>query len=323
MNVGRMENTCSGEAATGMLFCLAVLIFFLAAGPAQSVPAGQGAAGEGSSPAEIIWSSPQPGLELGLASMAPAEAGEEDAYCVFVRLSPRLVTFSLHMASETGAAHSLRQWAELEGLVAGINASMYLPDNSTSTGLMRTRGHVNNGRAGKRLGAFFVSLPEGPGLPAADILEHDGGDWEKRLSRYGLAVQNYRLLNSRGRILWPEGGPAHSIAAVGKDRRGRILFILAQRPLPAADFAGLLKKFPLDLGPVMYVEGGSQAGLFVRETGTQAVPARPGAASFTARDGVIHVWKGRHSLLDLRGNPEAPLPNIIGVRAAGGQAGRP
>jgi hypothetical protein len=182
---------------------------------------------------------------------------------------------------------------------------------------MRTRGHVNNAHAGSRLGAFFVSQPEGRGLPSVDILERDGAGWENRLNRYRQAAQNYRLIDGRGRILWPEGGQAHSVAAVGKDAQGRILFILGQRPLPAAAFARALLRFPLGLGPVMYTEGGAQAGLFVRETGGEASLTRPGASSYPGENGVIHVWKGRLDIFQTRGNPEAPLPNIIGVRALG------
>jgi hypothetical protein len=266
-------------------------------------------------PAELVWSSLRPGLELGLVA-PPGKAQErEEAGCVFLRFSPLFFSFSLHMASLDGAAHSLRGWAEKRGLLAGINAGMYLPDNLTSTGLMRTREHVNNGRLGSRLGAFFVSEPLARGLPQADILEHDLKGWRQRLENYGQVVQNYRLINGKKRILWPAGGEAHSIAAVGKDDQGRILFILGLKPLPAADFAGRLQSFPLNLGPVIYVEGGTQAGLFVRETGPKAAASRPGASSFKVEDGVLHVWKGRLELFGIRGNPAAPLPNIIGVRA--------
>ncbi|MDR2075750.1 MAG: phosphodiester glycosidase family protein [Desulfovibrio sp.] len=297
-------------------FCLCLAVCSPVRTEASAQPAQEDLPGLDRGPLpEIVWSGLRPGLELGLAPLSAK--GEGDACCVFLRFAPRLFSFGLYMASADGAAHSLRGWAEKGDLLAGINAGMYLPDQLTSIGLMRTRGHVNNGRPGSRLGGFFVSDPGERGLPPADILEHDVEGWESRLNRYGQAVQNYRLINGRGRILWPEGGQAHSIAAVGKDRQGRILFILGQQPLPAATFARLLKRFPLDLGPVLYVEGGAQAGLFVRETGRGAMPSRPGASSHAQGDGVIHVWKGRLDLLRTRGNPDAPLPNIIGVRALG------
>ena len=47
----------------------------------------------------------------------------------------------------------------------------------------------------------------------------------------------------------------------------------------------------------MYVEGGMQAGVFLRENGPDA-PAT--------------VWRGRQPLLKLEG--DVPLPNILGIR---------
>jgi hypothetical protein len=302
--------------ALGILLCLAA--FFPLPACADPLAAQDSLPDQARDPLpEIVWSSLRPGLELGLVPLAGSSGEEEEVSFVFLRFSPWLFSFSLQMASLDGAAHSLRGWAEKYALLAGINAGMYLPDNLTSTGLMRTREHVNNGHEGSRLGAFFVSEPAGRGLPQADILERDAGGWRNRLASYGQVVQNYRLISGKGRILWPDGGQAHSAAAVGKDSRGRILFILGLQPLSAAAFAGCLKSFPLDLGPVMYVEGGSQAGLFVLETGRDAVASRPGASSGPLGDGVLHVWKGRLDVFRTEGNPAAPLPNIIGVRAMG------
>jgi hypothetical protein len=232
------------------------------------------------------------------------------------------------MASETGQAFSLADWSRKDGLVAGINAAMYLPDNRTSTGYMRSGDSVNNNRMGERLGAFFVAGRRKPDIPEADIIERGGASWRERLDDYSIVVQNYRLISSDGRLLWPEGGPAHSIAVVAKDGKGRILFVLGQEPLPVERFAWYLGRLRLDLRTVMYVEGGQQAGLFVclenslkradgaGEEGTDLLPMEqlPGASVHAIPGGVAHVWKGRQSLFGTQGNPAAALPNIIGVK---------
>lgn len=265
---------------------------------------------------ELEWSLIKPGLELGLARLPRTAAIGGDERLVILRIEPKNFDFGVHMASAEGTAYSLRGWAEVFGLEAGINASMYLPDNSTSTGLLRSPGHVNNPRAGSRLGAFFVAGPKSSSLPGADILERGARNLDKTLNRYGHVAQNYRLISGEGAILWPAGGSASSIAVVGKDNKGRMLFILSQERLPAHTFARYLLRFPLELGPVMYVEGGSPAGLFLFEAeGGQT--ARPGAVSLPVPGGVVHVWKGRQGMLNAKGNPEGPLPNIIGVRGRG------
>ena len=243
----------------------------------------------------LRWRPHKPGLEVG-------ESAPEFGDLKIVRIDPTLWEFSLHMASQGGAPRGLAAWAEQRGLEAGINASMYLPDNKTSTGYMRGSGHVNNPRTGGRLGAFFAAEPESgmPGaLPPAAIYERETPNLADLLSSYTVVVQNYRLIDGTGKILWPPGGPLHSVAAVAQDASGRILFILAVAPMPAADFAALLQRCDLSLKTVMYVEGGAQAGVFLREHGSNAP---------------VTVWKGRQSLLRLEGNPAAPLPNVLGVR---------
>ena len=93
------------------------------------------------------------------------------------------------------------------------------------------------------------------------------------------------------------GGPKHSISAVGRDGTGAILFILCREPITGVDFGALLLALPIDVRVVMYTEGGSLAGLFLR------TPVRS------------QIWLGR-SLPEFwaSGSQGAPLPNVIGVR---------
>lgn len=260
----------------------------------------------------LEWTRLDDGLELGLAELPESRETGNRARAMFVvlRIAPERHSFSLAMASESGEPLSLVEWSRRADLRAGINASMYLPDKLTSTGYMRNGGSVNNANVGGRLGAFFVAGPARRGMPRADIIERDAAGWRERLEAYGIVAQNYRLI-SGGELLWPSGGPLRSIAVVAKDADGRILFILCQEPLTVERFAGALASFSLRLGPVMYVEGGAQAGLFVRVAGDG--PALPGATAHAVPGGMAHVWKGRQSLLNTRGNPDAPLPNIIGI----------
>jgi hypothetical protein len=159
------------------------------------------------------------------------------------------------------------------------------------------------------------------------------------LDAYSIVVQNFRFMDSAGNVLWREGGPVHSIAAVAEDAAGRILFILCREPLPSELFATRLKDFSLSLRTVMYVEGGAQAGLFLRlddlalsgknaaadsfdASATHPGPAYrvsdaaslDGSAYFPIPGGEVHIWKGLQSILNTRGNPQAALPNIIGVK---------
>lgn len=256
-----------------------------------------------------------PGLELGLAHLPESKArGHDDAVFVVLRVDPGTYSFSLHMAGGAEGALSPAQWSGRQNLCAGINAGMYLPDKSTSIGYMRAGKVLGNPKMGDRLGAFFVAGQRKKGIAAVDVIEREGTDWRGCLQDYNIVVQNYRLMDSNGRTLWAEKGRAHSSAVVTKDARGRILFILSQEPLPVERFISYLKGFSLSPGVVMYVEGSAQACLFVRlDAGEAAGRSFSGAEARPVSGGVVYVWRGRQGLLNLPGNTDAVVPNIIGV----------
>jgi uncharacterized protein YigE (DUF2233 family) len=266
----------------------------------------------------LAWTTLEKGLELGLAQLPESVVKGNGACFVVIRIAPDHHEFTLRMASEEGQSRSLPDWSLRGDLRAGINASMYLPDNRTSTGYMRRRDSVNNSSIGGRLGAFFVAGPRKPGLAEAAIVERDEPGWRDTLNAYDIVVQNYRLVNKGGVILWPDGGPEHSAAAVAVDGQGKVLFILSQEALTPMRFASYIKAFPIDVRSVMYVEGGAQAGCFVRTDDSRAKggtsdAAFAGAVPVPVPGGVIHVWKGRQNVLNLRGSPQAVVPNIIGI----------
>ncbi|MGJ3521445.1 phosphodiester glycosidase family protein [Nitratidesulfovibrio sp. D1] len=282
---------------------LAVLGMLLAAALAHADephPAGMGA---DDTPG---WTELDTGLQLGIFPAPDAPDGPERI--VAVRIDPAYYEFSLHTTSEEGEpALSLTDWARRHDLNAVINASMYLPDARTSTGYLRNGAHLNNPRIGGNLGAFFVfgplssdlpqaDLPQAD-LPQADLLDRTADPWETLLPQYRSVVQNYRLIGANRRILWPQGGPLYSVAAVGQDGSGAILFLHCREPLTAWRFATILLALPIDIRDVMYVEGGPQAGLYLR------TPVR------------TDIWMGRHPAdFWSGGNAAAPLPNVLGAR---------
>jgi len=256
-----------------------------------------GAAGGDTAP---VWQELEVGLHF--ASFAPSQA-ESATSIDIVRIDPALFSFSLHSVSEEGPApRSLPGWAEREDLVLAINASMYLPDYVTSTGYLRYGTHVNNPKIHSKFGAFFVAEPDLPDLPQAAVLDRERDPWEERIPRYMLVVQNYRLIDTDGKVLWLPGGPEHSIAAVGQDRQGHILFIHCRIPMTGEAFAAALLRMPIDLRSLMYVEGGSQAAMLVR------CPK------------LRRLWIGQSSAVFWHSSENgAVLPNVLGVRRRAAQ----
>ncbi len=239
------------------------------------------------------WRALEPGLLFG-----EFQLNEGDARLTVLRIDPAAFDFTLCARSQDGGpSRPLNQWGEQYDLVAAINASMYLPDGSTSTGYMRQGAHVNNGRVVQRFGAFFVAGPDEPTLPKAAILDRDGPVWRQQMDHYSLVIQNYRMINADRRILWSPGGPHYSISAVAQDGEGQILFMHCRQPVEAYSFAQQVLHLPLNVRTVMYVEGGGQAGLLVRSAALtrELVGLSPSGLLVTG---------------DLR----AVLPNVLGAR---------
>ena len=116
--------------------------------------AGNGANGNMPSPALVpgqqgvdrdgrpAWTQLEPGLAFG-----EFQLNDSEARLTALRIDPARFDFILCASSQDGRpARALSDWGEQYDLTAAINASMYLPDGSTSTGYMRQGGHVNNKR---------------------------------------------------------------------------------------------------------------------------------------------------------------------------------
>ena len=236
-------------------------------------------------------------LEQGLF-FGEFQLNDGDARLSVLRIDPAYFDFTLCARSQdSGPSRPLNEWGEQYNLSAAINASMYLPDGSTSTGYMRQGEHINNGRIVQRFGAFFVAGPDEPGLPLAAIIDRDNPLWRQQMERYSLVIQNYRMINADRRILWSPGGPHYSISAVAQDGDGQILFMHCRQPVEAYAFAQQVLHLPLNVRTVMYVEGGGQAGLLVRSAALtrELVGLSPSGLLVTG---------------DLR----AVLPNVLGAR---------
>lgn len=240
-----------------------------------------------------VWITLEDGLEFGEFKLS-----DEDSKITILRIDPEKFDFMLGASSLDGnGPRTLEQWAKEYDLVAAINASMYLPDNRTSTGYMRSGEHVNQNRVMERFGAFFVAGPRKDGIPRAMILDKDQPDWKKRLEDYDIVIQNYRMTNDARRILWSPGGPLYSISALAQDGDGRIMFLHSRVPVEAYGFVQHLLHLPLNIRTIMYVEGGAQAGLIVNSSPIQRQLAAPHAPSFLVT-GIL----------------KAQLPNIIGLK---------
>ncbi len=213
------------------------------------------------------WRTLEPGLEIAMFDGPAGAAGDGKIAVVRIdaqRFELRLLTSS---APGQGTPLSARDGAQRSGASAVINASMYQEDYRTAVSLMRTRDHVNQ-RHVSRDRAALVFDPLQRDLPPVRMIDRDCDDLDGAVRVYGTVIQSIRMVSCERRNVW-EKYLRSSVAAVGVDGKGRVLFLHARSAWPVHDLVDALLALPLDLRQAMYVEGGPEAQLFARGGGTE------------------------------------------------------
>jgi len=209
------------------------------------------------------WKKLEPGLELG--RFVPSRKSQlKDSVIRVLRIDMRYFEFRLLNASAeiNGQRKSVKDWVNGNGLIAGINASMYQKDNLTSVSYMKTGKHVNSSWVSKDR-TFLAFDPKDKSLPSARIFDRDCEDFEETRKQYRSLIQSIRMVSCDGKNVWAQQRKKWSIAALGMDSKGRMLFIHVRFPHSTHDFINILLDLPIDLKRAMYVEGGKDAQLYI------------------------------------------------------------
>lgn len=211
----------------------------------------------------IQWTPIHVGAEL---AIIPVEA--TDKSLIIVRFIPKYFRFSLLSSKvEQNMAMPITEWSKKYNFIAAINASMFAQDTATSVGFLKSNKKVNNADFSKVFGAVFLSNPTVKSLPSVTIMDQSSmtpGDVQKRIQYYTDVVQNYRMINDKGEVVWKSYSTTPStMSAVAIDAEERILFIHSQALLTQNMLATMLVKLPLNIRTTMYTEGGKEAILAI------------------------------------------------------------
>ena len=238
------------------------------------------------------WEQLEPGLELGRFS----PLGRPEAIINVLRIDPTHFEFNLFNASsENKVPLTPKQWASDKDLVAVINASMFQEDLLTSVSLMRTKNHVNNNYLSKDK-TILAFDPVTSGIPPVKIIDRQCEDLETWRSNYNTLIQSIRMISCDGRNVWRSQSDEWSIASIGVDKNGKILFIQTESAFVAHDLINTLIKLPLDITQAMYVEGGPQAQLYINSGGQ-----------------TMEFVGQMTSLFQQSGKLAWPVPNVVGL----------
>ena len=210
------------------------------------------------------WKVIEPGLELAAFS-SPKKSIIGDSLIRVLRINPDNFEFRLINSSAIGdkKTYSVKNWAIKFGLIAAINASMYQGDRQTSVSMMQTKNHVNNSRISKdKVMLAFDPIKEN--LPEVKILDKECNDFDHVKSKYKSLIQSIRMISCKGENVWMQQKKIWSIASIGMDEDGNILFIHSRSPYSTHDFIEILLGLPIDIKRAMYTDGGSVAQMFVK-----------------------------------------------------------
>jgi hypothetical protein len=249
------------------------------------------------------WKSLEPGLDLGTFT-SPVRSRAGDSLVHVLRVDPQRFDLVLRMSGATDegseANRTARAWAEDTGLIAAINSSMFQTDYVTSTELMVTAEHVNNGHVSSgRTVVAFDRAPDAPSdTPPFRIIDRDCEDLDAVRPRYRTLIQSIRMVSCKGENVWSDSKRVWSHAVVGIDTHGRALLIQARSPWSTHDFIDILRELPIDLDRLQYAEGGPEAQLYVNAGGVELERVGSFETGFFESDDNAVAW---------------PIPNVIGV----------
>jgi exopolysaccharide biosynthesis protein len=209
------------------------------------------------------WKTLESGLELGTFH-SPVYPDSVNATIYILRIDPSCYTLNLFCASspDQGKALSAKRWCKKEHLVAAINASMYQQDYKTSVSLMKYSGHTNNSYMSKDK-TIIAFNPRKGSVPDFRIIDRQCDDFSVLKHDYSTFIQSVRMISCTGKNVWAQGS-AWSIASIGSDKNGKILFIFSSNPHTVHDFISILQKLPINIDRAMYLDGGHIAQMAIQ-----------------------------------------------------------
>lgn len=243
------------------------------------------------------WTLLESGLEFGVFS-APIPSESGDSLIRILRIHPDQFEFRLLNASATPDREILtaKEWSQRYQLVAAINASMYQADYLPSTSLMRTKNHVNNPNLTKDK-TILAFHPKSSKLPPVMILDRQCENFDDWMPQYATLIQSIRMISCKGSNVWRHNPEKRwSIAAIGTDKNGNVLFIHSRSQYSTNELNSILLALPIQIGRAMYVEGGREAQLYIKSGGYECeLVGMYGMSGFNPYNGA------------------RPIPNIVGI----------
>jgi hypothetical protein len=247
----------------------------------------------------LTWLNLEAGLSLGTFTDSKS-AGKDEASIYILRIDPRVFDINIFCASQFNQqSQDMQTWSQKFDLIAVTNAGMFATDLITSVGYLKSGDHLNNPKINNSHKCMFACDPLDSTVAPAQILDLTCEDFAIQENKYNSFLQSIRMISCRGMNVWQPQDDRWSIAALGMESDGQLLFLYSGYPRSVHEFIEILLDLPLNISTTMYLEGGIQAGLYISTRGiTLDLPGENRSDILITNDSQA----GR------------PLPNVIGVR---------
>jgi len=227
------------------------------------------------------------------------EAPVKDSKIIILKINPTYYSFKLLCASELGGIRlTPKEWCKKYNLIAAINAGMYQKDRLTNVGYMKNYSHLNNPRLNSTYKAVLAFNRVDFNAPEIQIIDLKCQDFEKWRPKYQTFIQGIRMISCNQENVWSKQDRRWSLAVLGGDKEGNVLFILSEAPYSGYDFNNMLLSLPLSIFNATYLEGGPEASLYFSATGTELEKVGIYGTGFNGSA----VRSGAY-----------PIPNVIGI----------
>lgn len=253
-------------------------------------------------PKAVQWKTIEKGLYLSELK-APKITRIGDSKITILKIDPKYFTFQLVAASEYDSLQrTVKEWCELKGMIAAINAGMYGGKSRISNvGFMKNSNHINNPDFKENYKAIAAFNPVDETLPPFKIIDTENENWENYKDKYLSFSQSMRMIDSQTKpMLWKQKRKMRSsMVVLGTDKKGNVLFIFTRSPFTPNEFSKILLKAPIQIQTAMYLEGGPESSLYVNNGET--VVERIG--SYVSR-----------TFAHDKNNEFRKMPNVIGIK---------
>jgi uncharacterized protein YigE (DUF2233 family) len=223
----------------------------------------------------------------------------KDSKIIIIKINPNYYSFKLLCASELGKIGlTSKEWCKRYNLISAINAGMYQKDGLTNVGYMKNFSHLNNPKLNSSYKAVLAFNRLDDIVPEIQIIDLKCQEFERLKFKYQTFVQNIRMISCNQENVWSKQDKKWSLAVLGLDKGGNVLFIFSETPYSGYDFNNVLLSLPISIFNAIYLEGGREASLYFS------------ANNFELEKSGIYESGFNESLIRSSANP---IPNVIGI----------